>query len=296
MGMPGIGTQPTSGTLGQVCGAGGGGGVRSSCRHAGTRACLSRERRTGQKMGESLSTLPFIMLPVPTCVSPASGGPAAPGSGLERPGGAVFRPRTQSRGLVSVCARCVRSAEETASLSRCSSWKPQGRPSVGLRLWHPRACGHGRSLKAPAKFFLDEKFYVCAPRFLLLLTASLLPDPRQELLRLFSASTNRLFSSRPPEGACEHPEWVPPLPHPLIGLPPPKSGAHRALHDLPRPLPALTSPLFPPSLTLFQTCGPPRNTTIYLYGSSPSTHRVPALLCVAPQVALDQGGQTLPFS
>lgn len=132
MGMPGIGTQPTPGTLGQVCGAGGGGGVRSSCRHAGTRACLSRERRTGQKMGESLSTLPFIMLPVPTCVSPASGGPAAPGSGLERPGGAVFRPRTQSRGLVSVCARCVRSAEETASLSRCSSWKPQGRPSVVL--------------------------------------------------------------------------------------------------------------------------------------------------------------------
>lgn len=88
----------------------------------------------------------------------------------------------------------------------------------------------------------------------------------------------------------------PPLPHPLIGIPPPKSGAHRALHDLPRPLPALTSPLFPPSLTLFQTRGPPRDTTLYLEGYSPSTHRVPALLCVAPLVALDQGGQTLPFS
>ena len=224
----------------------GGAGVRSSCRHSGTRACLSRERRAGQEMGESLSTLPCIGLPVPTCGSPASGGPAAPGSGLERPGGAALRLRTQSRGLLSVCARCVRSAEETASLSRCSSWKPQGRPSVGLRLWHPRGCGHGRLLKAPAKFFLDEKFYVCAPRFPLLLTALLLPDPRQELPCIFSASTNRLFFSKPPEGACEHLEWVPPTPHPLLGLPPPKSGAQGALHDLPRALPALTSPLFPP--------------------------------------------------
>lgn len=189
-----------------------------------------------------------------------------------------------------VCA-----VQKKQRLSRCSSWKPQGRPSVGLRLWHPRGCGHGRSLKVPAKFFLDEKFYVCTPRFLLLVTASLLPDPRQEFLRLFSASTNRLFSSTPPEGDCEHPEWVPPR-HPLIGIPPPKSGAHRALHDLPRPLPALISPLFPPSLTLFQTRGPPRDTTLYLEGYSPSTHRVPALLCVAPLVALDQGGQTLPFS
>lgn len=54
------------------------------------------------------------------------------------------------------------------------------------------------------------------------------------------------FSLRPPEGACEHPEWVPPTPHPLLGLPHPKSGDQGALHDLPRALPALTSPLFPP--------------------------------------------------
>lgn len=52
-GMPGIRTQPTSRTLGQ---AGRGEGARAPCRHAGTRACLSREGRAGQK-SRSLSPL-----------------------------------------------------------------------------------------------------------------------------------------------------------------------------------------------------------------------------------------------
>ena len=140
--MPGIRTQPTSRSLGQV---GGGGGGRAPCRQTGTRACLSREVRAGQKTRASLRSS-LYRASCPHLWKHCLWGP----SHSRLWGGKARRRCAQTQNTVlgtrvSEFTVCVCSAEETVSLSRCSSWKPQGRPSVGLRLWHPRGCGHGRS-------------------------------------------------------------------------------------------------------------------------------------------------------
>ena len=317
--MPGIRTQPASPLLRW----GGGGGVRSSCREVGTRALLSSAGQSRAGIGGSFPpSLPLLsFLPPPVEALPLGAQPlqALGWRVLEGPGPEGLCSDPGHSGDSCQCVhRCVCGAEETVFLSGRPSWKPQGPPSVGLRLWPPRvALARGEpwglqtwSLKAPMKSFSLMRTSMCTcSDSLLLLTTFTAPRPQAIITPVTPVTPgccdSPLPGARPYSYSQLQPTGCFPLgrqrvpvstlrgSHPSSaysppGLPPPKSSRQPTGPCMTCPVPSLPSP--PPSLSLGHSAPDTRASLqryplpgVFFPRYPPGS--CPHLLCVAPRMA-----------